>query len=279
MDKWNLIVDVARCTNCSNCIVATQDEVDGNAIPGYSAPGGPGLKTFDVARHVRGDGAMVDVHYVPKMCNHCDEAPCLQVAGGVITKRADGIVLIDPVKAKGRRDLVSVCPYGAIVWNERENVPQAWFFDAHLLDAGWDKPRAVHSCPSGALEARKVTDAAMQDAAATEKLQVLNPERGTKPRVYYKNLEPCLTHFIGGNVTAQTGGGTENVEDAAVSLLRAGRVLAETKTNAFGDFKFDGLLPGSGGYTLQAEHPSFGKASLQLDGELRRSRDEALILK
>ena len=52
-------------------------------------------------------------------------------------KRDDGIVLIDPVKAKGRQDLVDACPYGHIWWNEELKVPQAWPFDAHLLDQGW----------------------------------------------------------------------------------------------------------------------------------------------
>ena len=38
MKKWNLIVDVAKCTNCNCCTLATQDEHVGNEFPGYSAP-------------------------------------------------------------------------------------------------------------------------------------------------------------------------------------------------------------------------------------------------
>ena len=56
---------------------------------------------------MRGSGSMVDVSYVPKMCNHCDDAPCIRAAGDdSIRKRSDGIVIIDPVKARGRKDLV-----------------------------------------------------------------------------------------------------------------------------------------------------------------------------
>lgn len=44
--------------------------------------------------------------------------------------------MIDPVKAKGRQDMSGSCPYQAIVWNEAEQVPQTWIFDAHLLDNG-----------------------------------------------------------------------------------------------------------------------------------------------
>ena len=49
------------------------------------------------------------------MCNHCDDAPCVRAGGGAIRKRDDGIVVIDPVAARGRRDLIDSCPYGAIV--------------------------------------------------------------------------------------------------------------------------------------------------------------------
>jgi len=34
--KWNLVVDVANCTNCNNCALAVQDEHVGNAFPGYA---------------------------------------------------------------------------------------------------------------------------------------------------------------------------------------------------------------------------------------------------
>ena len=73
---------------------------------------------IDIARHVRGSGHMVDVTYVPTLCNHCDNAPCVKAAPDAIKRREDGIVIIDPKVAKGRKDIVKSCPYGAIVWNE-----------------------------------------------------------------------------------------------------------------------------------------------------------------
>jgi Fe-S-cluster-containing dehydrogenase component len=108
---------------------------------------------------VRGSGEHIDMAYMPTMCNHCDRPRCAEGADGAVTKRADGIVLIDPVKAKGRRDLVDKCPYGAIQWNEAQQVPHIWIFDAHLLDAGWTEPRCQQACPSGALRALKASDA------------------------------------------------------------------------------------------------------------------------
>ena len=35
MKKWNLIVDVAKCTNCNCCTLANQDEHVGNEFIGW----------------------------------------------------------------------------------------------------------------------------------------------------------------------------------------------------------------------------------------------------
>lgn len=278
MKKWNLIVDIPACTNCNNCVVATQDEYAGNRFEGYSAPGAPGLKTLDVERHIRGEGTMVDVRYVPKMCNHCDDAPCIKAAPDVIYKRADGIVMIDPVKANGRSDLVASCPYGAIKWNAQENVPQNWYFDAHLLDQGWAQPRGVQSCPTGALQAMKCTDDEIADMARREGLTVLNGELNTRPRVYYKHFDQVATHFIGGNVSAEVGGVIENVPEVAVELCRGDTVVQSCRTDAFGDFRFERIAPGSEGHIVRARHARFGDASVALGEAVQASRCVQLTL-
>lgn len=256
MNKWNLIVDVARCTNCNNCALAAKDELVGNEFPGYSAPHaaqGPGV--MRIRRHVRGATPMVDVAYVPVMCNHCDDAPCIKAAGdGSIRKREDGIVMIDPVKAKGRRDLVKACPYGAIVWNEEQQLPQNWFFDAHLLDAGAAAPRCVGVCPTQVFQAVKTSDAEMAERAAREELRVLEPERGTRPRVWYRNLARADHCFIGGTVSRTSDGVKDCVAGATVELRQNDRLLMSLTTDAFGDFRFDGLVPASGEYEVRVRH-------------------------
>ena len=108
--------------------------------------------------------------------------------GDAVKKRDDGIVIIDPVKAKGRKDLVDACPYGHIWWNEELQLPQIWPFDAHLLDQGWQQTRGQQACPTGAMRAIKVEDDEMARMARDESLEVMKPEAGTKPRVYYRNL-------------------------------------------------------------------------------------------
>lgn len=262
MSQWNMIVDVSLCENCNNCMLATKDEYVGNAFAGYSAPQPlHGDSVIDITRHVRGSGHMVDVTYVPRMCNHCDNAPCIKAAPDAITKRADGIVIIDPVKAKGRRDIVKSCPYGAIIWNEEENLPQNWIFDAHLLDQGKSEPRCAHSCPTNVFKAVKASDTEMARRASDEKLQVLRPELGTKPRLYYKNLDRVTSHFIGGTVVARSGARTDVVEGASVTISIDGKAIATTHTDGFGDFKIDGLSATSGTYALQIAQQGFASAS------------------
>lgn len=272
MNKWNLVIDINLCTNCQNCVIATQDEYLNNEFKGYSKPGAPGVKILDTERRIRGNGSMVDVQCVPKMCNHCDDAPCVAESDGAIYKRPDGIVMIDPDKASGQRELVDACPYGMIVWNEQENVPQSWNFDAHLLDGNWSEPRAVQSCPTNALKAFNLSDAAMQTMVDEEKLEVLKPELQTRPRVYYKNLQPYLSQFIGGNVSADINGQIENISDADIELYQNSAFSMRTKTDEFGDFKFDGLEHGSTNYIIKLSHPTLGSREVPVDGDLTESK-------
>ena len=253
MSKYNLIIDVAECTNCNLCTLATMDEYVGNEWPGVAAAmPRNGHNWIRILTKERGQAPMIDVAFVPTTCNHCDDAPCMKADhDGAITKRDDGIVIIDPVKAKGRKDLVDACPYGHIWWNDELQLPQAWPFDAHLLDQGWDKTRGHQVCPTGAMRAIKVEDAEMARLARDEQLDVMKPELGTKPRVYYRNLWRYSKCFIGGSVSAESNGAVDCVEDASVRLLKSGATVAEITTDNYGDFKFDRLDEGSGRYTVE----------------------------
>jgi Fe-S-cluster-containing dehydrogenase component len=260
--KWALKVDVAKCINCHNCVLATKDEHVGNDFPGYAAAQPPrGAEWITIERHTRGSGTAVEVTYVPRMCNHCDDAPCIKAADGAIRKRSDGIVIVDPVKARGRRDLIGSCPYGAMTWNEEAEVPQIWIFDAHLLDQGWAAPRCVQVCPTGALEAIHDSDEALREIAGREDLQPLRPELDTRPRVLYRNLQRIRSVFLSGNVTAtMPNGRIANVENASVLFASVSGAVRQSNTDAFGDFKFDGLARDSGDYRLSILHDDLGRA-------------------
>lgn len=251
--KWNLVVDVERCDNCRACFLAVKDEYIGNDFPGYSAPQpAQGHNWLEIRRRERGTYPIIDANFMPVMCNHCDDAPCMKAArDGAVSKRADGIVLIDPVKSKGQKQIVEACPYGAISWNAEREIPQAWTFDAHLLDRGWEKTRAEQACPTNVFRTLKVDDAEMQRLVQAEGLQVDRPELGTRPRVYYKNLHRMSHCFVGGTVVQHVGGVEECVAGATVVLRKDGHEIARTNTDTFGEFKIDRLPPGSGRYDVE----------------------------
>ncbi|MFP3553391.1 4Fe-4S dicluster domain-containing protein [Paraburkholderia sp. SIMBA_049] len=265
MSKWNLVIKVGQCENCQNCVIAARDEHVGNDFPGYSAPASASAESpVRILRRVQGDSHMVETTYLPVMCNHCDEAPCMRVGGDAVRKRADGIVIIDPDKARGRKDIVKSCPYKAIVWNEELQLPQTWIFDAHLLDQGWPQPRCEQACPTGVFETVKLDDAAMAEKARREGLRGLRSNLGTKPRVWYGGLERWETCFIGGSVSAEVEGVVECVGDAAVALYSGNQKIAETVSDAFGDFRFGRLEKGSGVYRIAIRH-ALGNASRECE--------------
>lgn len=252
MKKWNLIIDVEKCFNCNNCTLSCYDEYHDNEFPGVAhGMAKHGQSWIRVLQRETGQVPMVQVAYLPVTCNHCDKPRCLEVArDGAVVKRPDGIVIIAPEKARGQKQIVDACPYGAVYWNEERQLPQAWPFDAHLLDAGWTRTRGAQSCPTQAMQAVCVDDEQMHRMVTEQKLEVLHPEYGTAPRVYYRNLDRWRDVFIGGTVAATVNGVQDCVAGADVTLVHRAKPMAATRTDAYGDFRFAGLQPDSGHYTL-----------------------------
>ena len=154
-----------------------------------------------------------------------------------------------------------------VAWRSEElELPQHWFFDAHLLDAGWVEPRCTQVCATGALKAVKVTDEEMREIRSREGLEELQPESATRPRVHYKNLYRFTHEFIGGTVIKTVNGVTDCVAGAAIKLERAGTLVGETVSDAFGEFKFDGLKANSGTY----------RVSISVDGDEAKRLDVEL---
>lgn len=254
MKKFVMIIDVARCNNCNACALSAKDEYVGNDFPGYAAAQPKlGHSWFSVDQVFRGSGTMVDYTHIPTTCNHCDNAPCIAAAGDdSVYKRDDGIVIMDPIKTKGRREIVDSCPYGMISWNEEKQIPQTWIFDAHLIDNGQEAPRCVSSCPAGCFEVRKVSDEEFKRIESSPEYRTRHDKyKRTRPRIFYKNLETAVMAFIGGNVTTVKGSRKTNVEGATVVLSKDGREIKSARTDIFGNFKFDFLPKNSGEYALR----------------------------
>ena len=188
--KWNMVIDVARCMDCNDCFLADKDEFTGNDFPPYSvAQPWTGHRWMNIMRTERGQYPLVQVAYRPTPCLHCDDAPCMRDSpAATVYKRDDGLVIIDPEKAKGHPEIVATCPYEVIYWNEEAQVAQKCTGCAHLMDEGWVETRCSQVCPAEAIKLVLADDAEMAAAAAAEGLEVLRPELGAKPRVYYKNL-------------------------------------------------------------------------------------------
>ena len=177
------------------------------------------------------------VHYVPEMCNHCEKCALLAIArDGDVYRREDGLIIIDPEKAKGRKDLAEACPYGAVYWNAELDIPQKCTGCAHLLDNGYKLPRCVEMCGTGALRFGDVDDPEIADLI--EGATVMQPETGLRPQVYYRNIPG---KFIAGTVYDPVE--KEVLIGARVRCINGGK-LYMTHTDEYGDFWFKDLAVG-----------------------------------
>lgn len=263
MKQWYLVIDVRWCHDCNNCFMSCKDEFVDNEWPGYTnAQPRHGHRWMNIERRERGRYSRNDYVYLPMPCQHCENAPCIEAGKGAVTRREDGIVMIDMEKAKGNKELLKACPYGAIYYNEEADVPQKCTMCAHLLDdPDWVPgiPRCAHSCPTKAIKAYHLEPEEMEAMVKEEGLEVYKPELGTKPHVYYKNLHRFTRNFVAAGVLVEG----DCFEGAVVELCKDGQVIETQKTNFFGDFKFDGLED--------------GKYVIKIDADGRKKELEAQI--
>jgi Fe-S-cluster-containing dehydrogenase component len=196
--KWLMCIDDNKCIGCGLCVEACKRE---NGVPE-----GPYFRTW-IERYIipkpkpdsdqtRGE-ALVDspnggmhgfpeptlpkdqiehAFFVPKLCNLCENPPCVQVCPvGATFKAPDGAVLIDPKYCIGCAFCVQACPYGS-----RFLSPVT-------------KTACVEICPA---EARIFgdlknlhADDPLQKFYEKNRVQVLKPHLGTEPRVLYAGLD------------------------------------------------------------------------------------------
>jgi len=254
MAKYGMVIDITRCNGCYNCFLACRDEYCGNDYPPYSlAQPMSGHFWMRIIERERGKYPKVKVAYTPVQCMQCENAPCIEIAkNNAVYRRDDGIVIIDPEKAVGQKEIVSACPYRVIYWNEEKNIPQKCTFCAHLLDAGWKEPRCVEACPTGALVFGDLDDpnSEVSKLVASGKVEVLHPEYGLQDKVCYIGLPK---RFIAGAVVF--GDKDECAENVTVTLIGEGGKKT-VKTDNYGDFEFEGL-PEEKEYTVKIEYPGY----------------------
>jgi Fe-S-cluster-containing dehydrogenase component len=266
-----MVIDVARCTGCYCCFAACKDEYWNNDYFPYTvAQPRHGQFWMNIAKNERGKFPYVKVAYMPLPCMHCEDAPCMGAANDdAVSRTADGIVVIDPHKAAGQRQLLDdkACPYGVIFWNEEKQLPQKCSFCAHRVANG-KIPRCVQACPSECIKFGDLDDPNSEVAQFLETTGAtpFHPEWKTTPSVYYANLHLMIGHFIAGSVVLGDTG--ECAAGERVTLNGPAVEPAITKTNAFGNFEFDGLEPGT--YAVEIEAPGYSKSTLEV--ELSKSK-------
>jgi len=227
-----------------------------------------GMNWIKVLEKERGQYPKVKVNYIPVTCMHCEDATCVQMAkDGAVYKRSDGIVVIDPEKAKGQKDIVGTCPYRVIEWNEEAQVAAKCTLCAHMLDAGEKQPRCVESCPTGALMFGDLDDPGSEIAKMVKSANpvAMHPEFNLKEKVTY--IDPPKK-FVAGTVFLPEKG--EAAIGAKVTLTGNGESQAAV-TDGWGDFEFEKLEDNTA-YTVRIEFE--GCAAKEL--KVKTQRDVSL---
>lgn len=236
------VVDLEKCNGCYGCQIACKDEMVDNEWMPYSKPQpNTGHFWLKMNEKVHGQVPKVRIEYRPRLCMHCDDAPCMKAAPEAVYRREDGLIVIDPVKAQGNRALVDACPYGAIYWNEELSIPQKCTGCAHLVDDG-RLPHCVDACATGALQFGEEEEFADLVSRSTDQWEV----DGTGPRVHYLNP---FGLFLSGEVWDPAA--DLIIEGAKIRLTNGKGESLDATTDGFGDFWFHHLQNGT--YTLAIE--------------------------
>ena len=260
MAKYGLVIDITRCTGCGACLLSVKDEYIGNDYPGYSASQPAcGHNWLNLIEVEQGEGDKIKMDYIPMMYRHDRNLkPIPGVPEGAIYVRDDGLTIIDPVKAKGCRQIMEACNDGTIFWNDELNLPQIYTLDAHRLDEGEKFPRCVESCPTLAMHWGDLDDPNSDVSRFTQEhageIEDYMPQPGADYVVrYYKLPKP----FIAGEILCSDKPG-ECCEGVKVVLERDGKAVAETVTDFFGDFQFLWLEKGAS-YAVRVSLPGYAE--------------------
>ncbi len=129
--------------------------------------------------------------FVPKLCNQCENPPCVQVCPvGATFVTEDGVVLVDKDRCIGCRYCIQACPYGARYLHPVTHTADKCTFCYHRVVRGL-LPACVEVCPS---QARIFGDfkspaSPLVRLRRMSKIHVLKPYLNTRPKVFYADLD------------------------------------------------------------------------------------------
>lgn len=136
-----------------------------------------------------GDYPNTNYFYLPRICNHCTDAPCLQACPreAIYKREQDGIVLIDQDKCRGYRYCISACPYKKIYFNEKISRSEKCILCYPRIEKG-QAPACAHQCVGRIRFVGYRDDKDGPIYKLVEKYGVALPlhgEWGTQPNVFY----------------------------------------------------------------------------------------------
>ncbi len=213
--RWVFLVDIHKCVGCGFCVKACkiENEVpydahvsrtwveryvitrDGTVLIDSPNSARDGFISTKIDQNHHGMAEVkaeeiTKVLLVPKLCNQCDNPPCVQVCPvGATYQTEDGVVLVDRKWCIGCGYCIMGCPYGVRFFHPVYNVAEKCNFCYHRLSSGMQSA-CVDACPFGARKIGNLRnpDDPVTKIITTEPVAVLKEEYGTKPQVFYLGL-------------------------------------------------------------------------------------------
>jgi tetrathionate reductase subunit B len=184
---YAMVVDLRRCVGCNACTVACKME---NAVP-------DGFYRSWILQADKGTYPLVTRVKMNHLCNQCQNPPCVPVCPAKATQKdKGGIVTIHSIKCIGCGRCVKACPYNARYLKPGKPIADKCNFCFHRIQAGL-LPACVGTCVGQALFFGDLNDpkGEISRLLALHKKEVLRPELGTNPSVFYLGLREVMQDF------------------------------------------------------------------------------------
>jgi Fe-S-cluster-containing dehydrogenase component len=200
---YAFVVDVQKCIGCGNCVraCALENHVpDGNYRTWVERYVSTGEQVYiDSPKGAIESFPKLDAEiqkkakwsaFVPKLCNHCKHAPCVQVCPvGATFHAPGGFVLVDPEHCIGCGYCIQACPYGARFFNRDTQMADkcTWCYHRVMNDL---LPACATVCPTKARSFGNLKDPDSHVAKVFEadQWQVLKPGMHTESLCFYLGL-------------------------------------------------------------------------------------------